>query len=221
MNPTNVLLSRRISTRRRAALLAAPVGLALAAAIGGDRLRAQAANEAGTAVDAHDRPVPRGFDPGDLAQAKGARPVAIDVAAAGVAAEIETINIIDGVMQDPTDPLLVSWYEESAKLGEIGNVLFAGHVNWYSIGAAVFFNLEDLAEDDEIVATGEDGELYRYAVEWNETVELATLTPERLEELVGQTKTECVTLITCGGEFDAATGHYLSRTVVRGKRLRD
>ena len=107
----------------------------------------------------------------DLAEAKGARPVAIDVAAAGVAAEIETINIIDGVMQDPTEPLLVSWYEESAKLGEIGNILLAGHVNWYSIGAAVFFNLEDLAEDDEIVATGEDGELYRYAVQWNETVE--------------------------------------------------
>lgn len=221
MNPSNTLLERRVSTRRRAALLAAPVGLALAAGFGGDRLQAQAANEAGTTVDAHERPVPRGFNPGDLAQVEGARPVAIEVAAAGVAAEIETINIIDGVMQDPTDPLLVSWYEESAKLGEIGNVLFAGHVNWYSIGAAVFFNLEDLAEDDEIVATGEDGELYRYAVQWNETVELATLTPERLEELVGQTKHQSVTLITCGGEFDAATGHYLSRTVVRGKRLRD
>ncbi len=221
MNPTNSPLDRRISTRRRAAMLVAPVGLALGAGLGHIRIGAQAATETGTVVDAHERPVPRGFNPGDLSQAKGARPVGIEVAAAGVDAEIEVINIIDGVMQDPTDPLLVSWYEESAKLGEIGNVLFAGHVNWYSIGAAVFFNLEDLAEDDEIIATGEDGELYRYAVVWNETVELATLTPKRIEELVGQTKIESVTLVTCGGEFDAATGHYLSRTVVRGRRLRD
>jgi hypothetical protein len=221
MNQTNSPLTRRISTRRRAALLATPVGLALATGFGHSRIGAQAVPDNATVVDPHERPVPWGFNPGDLVQADGARPVAIEVAAAGVDAGIETINIIDGVMLDPTDPLLVSWYEDSAKLGNVGNVLFAGHVNWFSVGAAVFFNLTDLVEGDEVVVTGDDGELYRYVVQWNETVELATLTPKRMGELVGPTKAECVTLITCGGEFDAATGHYLSRTVVRGKRLRD
>jgi len=32
---------------------------------------------------------------------------------------------------------------------------------------------------------------------------------------VGATKKRALTLITCGGQFDAQAGHYLQRTIVR------
>jgi len=227
MHPTHSLISRsvldrRISTRRRPALLAAPLGFALAAAGGYRGLRpAHAASGASDApVFDQTRPVPRGLGPGDLAQVRGARPVAMWSEAAGIEAGIDPIHIVDGVMQDPRDPFLVSWYEESAGLGERGNSLYAGHVNWASVGASVFANLSGLSEGDEIVLTGDDGEIYTFEVQWQETVEVATVTPDEMKDLVGQTRKESVTLITCGGEFDHATGQYLSRTVVRGERVR-
>jgi hypothetical protein len=65
------------------------------------------------------------------------------------------------------------------------------------------------------VLSGEDGRPYRYAVEWVETFEVAELTSGTLQEVVSPTPESVVTLITCGGEFDYASGEYLSRTVAR------
>jgi len=144
--------------------------------------------------------------------------VAIQVEAADITAEIEYINIVDGIMQNPTGPFIVSWYEETSGLGAIGNAVFAGHVDYWDVGPAIFFNVRDLEEGDAIVVTGEDETRYTYNVVWKETVEVAGLTTDRIGELVGPTDDESVTLITCGGEFDYTTGEYLSRTVVRGER---
>lgn len=63
---------------------------------------------------------------------------------------------------------------------------------------------------------GSDGATYTYAVAWVRTYEVAGLTPETINEIVGPTNTEALTLITCGGDFDYDTGQYLSRTIVRG-----
>lgn len=221
MSLTRTRLDRRYSTRVRPALLAAPLGLALFGAAGWQTRQASAAPNPDAVPTTGDvRLSPRGFNPGDLAPVRGARPVAIAVDAAAIDAEIEYINIVDGVMENPTGPYLVAWYEDTTKLGEIGNALFAAHVDWHTTGPAVFYNIRNLVEGDEVVLTGDDGELYTYTVLWQETVEVATLTPERLQELVGQTDEENVTLITCGGVFDYNTGHYDSRTVVRCERRR-
>ncbi len=167
------------------------------------------------------RPGPVGLNPPPAIRTRGVLPVAIQVEAAGISAEIEYINIVDGIMQNPTGPFVVSWYEETAGLGALGNAVFAGHVDYWDVGPAIFFNVRDLEEGDPIVLTGEDEQQYTYAVVWKETVEVAGLTTDRIGELVGPTDDESVTLITCGGEFDYTTGEYLSRTVVRGERLPD
>ncbi len=146
-------------------------------------------------------------------------PTAIQIDKAQVDAEVETIEIVDGVMQDPTGPWVVSWYQETAKPGEDGNTVMAGHVDYWDVGPAVFYNLKDLSQDDEIQVIGEDGSVYTYAVDWMETYTVAQLTPADLNEIVGPTEDPSLTLITCGGEFDAATGEYLSRTVIRAIRV--
>lgn len=144
-----------------------------------------------------------------------AQPIALAIEAAGIDAQIEVQQIVDGVMQNPSGPWVVSWYEQTALLGEGGNVVMAGHVDYWNVGPAVFFDLRNLVESDEIQVFGDGHVAYTYAVETNETYDLEELTSGTITELVGQTEDPKLTLITCGGEFDYASGEYLSRVVVR------
>ncbi len=157
-----------------------------------------------------------GEQPAELAGPTAVRPTALVVEKAQIDAEVESLQIVDGVMQNPTGPWVVSWYEQTAELGELGNVVMAGHVDYWDVGPAVFFNLRDLAEGDQIEIVGENQTSYYYNVDWNETFDLEELTSGKITELVGPTEDPVVTLITCGGEFDYANGEYLSRMVVRG-----
>ncbi len=164
------------------------------------------------------RPGPVGLNPPTTTVSRGVLPSAIQIDKAQVDAEVETIEIVDGVMQNPTGPWVVSWYKETARLGESGNTVMAGHVDYWDVGPAVFYTLKDLTQGDEIQVTGDDGSVYSYQVEWSRTYTVAELTPERIKEIVGPTDGPALTLITCGGEFDYATGEYLSRMVVRAER---
>lgn len=172
-----------------------------------------------------DMPTTGGSRPGPVSDQPPARqtiatvPASIIVPAAGIDAEIELRNIVDGRMEDPTGPWVVSWYQQSAELGEVGNALFAGHVDYWGVGPSVFYNVRNLAEGDEISVTGEDGSVFTYGVEWVETIPIEDLISGRIAEVVAPTSYQAVTLFTCGGEFDYVNGEYLSRTVVRARRL--
>jgi hypothetical protein len=162
------------------------------------------------------RPGPIGQDSPLPTAANPSAPAQITVENAGIDAQIETMEIVNGVMQNPTGPWVVAWYRQTATLGEQGNVVLAGHVDYWNVGPSVFFNLRDLVAGDVITLTGEDGRSYDYAMEWSEVFDLEALTSGGLQEVVGPTEVPSVTLITCGGEFDYVNGEYLSRMVVRG-----
>lgn len=164
------------------------------------------------------RPGPVGQQPPESIVST-AVPRSIIVDAAGIDAEVEALNIVDGRMEDPTGPWVVSWYRQSAALGEIGNVMLAGHVDYWGVGPSVFYNVGDLAEGDRIDLTGENGEVFSYDVVWNETFALDELVSGTMAEIVAPSEDQIVTLFTCGGEFDYVNGEYLSRTVVRGQRV--
>lgn len=164
------------------------------------------------------RPGPVGQQPPDSVVST-AIPMSIMVEAAAIDAEVEALDIVDGKMADPTGPWVVSWYRQSAALGEIGNVLLAGHVDYWGVGPSVFYNVGDLAEGDRIDLTGVDGAVFSYDVVWNETFTLDELVSGTMAEIVASSGDQIVTLFTCGGEFDYVNGEYLSRTVVRGLRV--
>ena len=44
---------------------------------------------------------------------------------------------------------------------------------------------------------------------------------DRIGEIVGSTAQEIITLITCGGSFDASVGQYDQRVIVRAERVYD
>ncbi len=155
------------------------------------------------------------------ARAAGFSPVELVANSIGLDAPVEQGTIADGVMLDPSGPWVASWYSQLGKVGEGGNVVIAGHVDYWDVGPAIFQGVPALAPGDIISIIGDNGETYDYAVEWNQLFDVATeLTPEVIQtQVVGDTGQESLTLITCGGEFDAAAGEYLHRRVVRANKI--
>jgi hypothetical protein len=157
----------------------------------------------------------------------GFAPVEMKVESIGLDAPIETGDIVDGAMADPSGPWVVAWYEPLGKVGEGNNVVMSGHVDYWNTGPnntagpAVFWDIPDLAPGDVIRLIGEDGQEVDYAVEWTELYHVADeLTPEIIQnDIVGNTGQESLTLITCGGPFDPATGEYLERWVLRANMV--
>jgi hypothetical protein len=154
---------------------------------------------------------------------EGVAPVEFRVDSLGVAAPIELGGIVDGAMQDPSGPWVVSWYDALGKIGQGRNVVMAGHIDYYNSGPdgtpgpAIFYDIPHLAEGEVISLVDENGGEHQYAVAWTRMFDVATeLTPEVIRnDIIADTGQETLTLITCGGDFDPSTGEYLQRWVVR------
>jgi LPXTG-site transpeptidase (sortase) family protein len=186
--------SRRVLLR---AVLMAPAGLALPSIV---------ASAAGAEPEA----TPQGIT-------RGPKPVAIFIPEAQVDAPIETTQIVDGRMTDPSGPFVVGWYRESGRLTEPDNVVMSGHLDYWGVGRAVFYHLGALDEGDSITVLGEDEAEYAYEVEWVRRIRTIDSGPEAIREVVDTTAEERLTLITCGGAYDRKTGEYEERTVVRAR----
>jgi LPXTG-site transpeptidase (sortase) family protein len=120
-----------------------------------------------------------------------------------------------GAMEDPPGPEVVAWYRFSAYPGSPGNAVFAGHVDYYRWGPAVFWHLKDLASGDSVYVELGDGTRYEYTVQWSERHKVSAAP---IQAIVGPTAEESITLITCAGTFNTATGEYDEVLVVRAKR---
>jgi LPXTG-site transpeptidase (sortase) family protein len=121
-----------------------------------------------------------------------------------------------GVMQAPDNAFDTAWYDFSAKPGWGGNAVFSGHVDYVDVGKAVFWNLKDLSQGDIIEIRMADGATYQYAVNFREQYDAATAP---VDQIVGPTPAETITLITCSGTFNSSTHQYDKRLVVRAERI--
>ncbi len=148
---------------------------------------------------------------------RGVTPITIQIDKAAVDAPIERVQIDEnGVMENPTGPWVVSWYEDLAAPGEGSNAVMSGHVGYWTTGPAVFWNLSQLVPGDDIRVYGEDDTVFEYAVEWLRNYVVAEMEPEDLNEIVRDTGEEALTLITCAiGTWDEATQEYRERMVLR------
>lgn len=164
------------------------------------------------------RPGPVGELPG--AVRAGVIPVALRIEAVDIDAPVEKQQIVDGVMLDPSGPFVVSWYQETGRLGEINNLVMSGHLDYWDVGEAVFYNVWKLEPGQVIEVLGQNDEVYEYEVDWVRNFSIDELTPEVIQdEIVGGTNVETITLITCGGPFDYEAGQYEERIVIRGTRV--
>ena len=158
-------------------------------------------------------PVPAGA----VATPSDALPERIIIPRIGVDAPVSVKTIgSDGIMQSPNGPEDVAWYDFSARPGSGGNAVFSGHVDYHDYGAAVFAKVKDLRNGDLIEVQALNGQTFRYQV-------VASVTYQEneapVEDIVGETSREVITLITCAGSFDSSTRQYSERLVVRAERI--
>ena len=141
-------------------------------------------------------------------------PVSVNIPAIGVTSNLLDLGLnADGTIQVPslvTSAGEAGWYRYSATPGQIGTSVIEGHVDSYQ-GPAVFYRLGALLPGDTIDVTLADGITAIFRVTGVREY-LKSNFPGKA--IYGATNYAALRLITCGGVFDYATGHYLSSTVV-------
>jgi sortase (surface protein transpeptidase) len=115
----------------------------------------------------------------------------------------------DGSLAPPESASRVGWFSQSSRPGELGPVVFVGHLDSLD-GPAVFAHLQDLVIGD-VVRVGEaDGSSASYVVS---AVDLYPRESFPTEAVYGATPESSLRLITCGGPFERGTG-YADNVVV-------
>ena len=141
-------------------------------------------------------------------------PLSVEIPAIGVNSTVLHLGVnADGSIQVPslvTSANDAAWYKYSATPGQIGTSVIEGHVD-SDHGPAVFYRLGALRPGDIIEVGLADGTTAIFRITGVREY-LKSNFPAKT--IYGATHYAALRLITCGGAFDYATGHYLSSTVV-------
>jgi len=146
-----------------------------------------------------------------------ASPVSLTIPLIGVKTNLITLGLAKGGgMQVPTSTTVAGWYTGSPRPGSIGSSIIVGHIDSVS-RPGVFFRLSELRSGDDVFVKRADGTTAEFRVTSIQTY-LKDQFPT--EKVYGPTPDAELRLITCGGAFDSATGHYLSNIVVYATEVR-
>jgi len=139
------------------------------------------------------------------------RPVSLTIPLIGVKTRLITLGLTSsGALQVPSSTAVAGWYTGSPKPGAIGSAIIVGHIDSYT-GPGVFFRLSELRPGDKVFVKRADGTLVEFRVT---LVQIYLKDHFPTQAVYGPTPDPELRLITCGGTFDYATGHYLSNIVV-------
>jgi hypothetical protein len=138
-------------------------------------------------------------------------PLELSIPAISLSVSLGTLGLNpDGTVQVPTVIQQPGWYRLGPSPGQIGSAVILGHVDSYE-GPAVFFKLRSLVAGDSVNVTLADGVAAQFKVT-SVASYLKTNFPD--EAVYTSHGYSALQLVTCGGVFDTATGHYLSNIVV-------
>ncbi|MFI6292924.1 class F sortase [Nonomuraea sp. NPDC050790] len=193
-----------------AAVLVFSGGLAVAGSFKGEPAPARAAEPAGAVAAPQRAPM---FAEADTAM-KRSEPVSVSIGRIGVKdAPIEPVglNPDQSVEVPPLErPELVGWYRHRPTPGEMGPAVLLGHVDAHG-RPAVFHKAGTLGQGDTIAVKRADGSVAEFAVDAVERVDKDAFPTEKV---YGATEAAELRLVTCGGAFDPATGHYEDNVIV-------
>jgi hypothetical protein len=143
------------------------------------------------------------------------RPVRVEIPDRGVDGPIlpEGLGVDEtgGHLEPPVErPELASWYNLGPRPGAPGPSVVLGHVNGGG-KPGIFANLEEVERGDRVVVGREDGTWAEF-----EVYRISTILKDQFptDEVYGPTQGAEIRLITCGGDFNRATGHYRSNILV-------
>jgi hypothetical protein len=119
-----------------------------------------------------------------------------------------------GKMEVPRDAVTAGWYGLGPVPGEPGPAVIAAHVNYNKVNG-VFARLHEVAVGDPITVTRADGGVVAFTAYRVERYAKATFPTQ---DVYGNTEGPELRLVTCGGDFNHATGNYLDNIVVFARK---
>jgi sortase (surface protein transpeptidase) len=152
---------------------------------------------------------------GDARPARRERPVAapvrVQIPSIGVDAPLIRLGLDPkGALEVPKDFDVAGWWTGGSRPGERGPAVIAGHVD-SKTGPAVFYEIPRLRRGDVVTVRRRDGSNVRFTVQGSARYPKDHFPTARV---YGATRRPTLRLITCSGDFDRSSGHYLDNTVV-------
>lgn len=143
----------------------------------------------------------------------GPTPVGLVIPSIDVDAEVisQGIDARTGQMEVPHNVSDVAWYEYGPAPGESGSAVLAAHVDLAGQGPGVFFDLRTLEPGDLLEVIFSDGTSEEFRVEARTIYDKDDLP---LDAIFSREGPPVLTLITCGGSFNASVESYDSNVVV-------
>lgn len=154
-------------------------------------------------------------DPSRAFPAEGIVPASLDIPSINLTDDLISLGIqADGSMQVPEDWQQTGWFTGGGRPGGRGPTVLAGHVD-SPTGPAAFARLHELAPGDEVRVTDVTGTVHIYVVS---EVSSHAKADFPTADVFGVIPRDELRLITCGGIFDQASGHYEDNLVVHAVR---
>jgi len=147
-------------------------------------------------------------------------PVELRIPAIGVSTPVVALGLnADRTLQVPpltyTGTHEVGWYKLGPTPGTDGAAVIVGHVDSTS-GPAVFYRLGALTAGNTVQVIAANCQTSSFVI-----TSVAQYPKDKFptQQVYGATPDAELRLITCGGTFDPATGHYLSNIVAYAKTI--
>jgi hypothetical protein len=138
-------------------------------------------------------------------------PVRLRIPSLGIDTGLQRLGLAaDGTIAAPTRWDVAGWYGKGPRPGQPGPAVIVGHVDSRT-GPAVFFRLAQAAPGAAVLVDRADGSSVRFRVAGRQQVAKSAFPAD----LVYSPQLATVLrLVTCGGAFDARTGHYRDNIIV-------
>jgi sortase (surface protein transpeptidase) len=147
--------------------------------------------------------------------ASGPAVAQIRVPAIGVRAQVIELGLNrDRSLQVPSRASQAGWWSGGSFPGRRGPAVIAGHVESRA-GAGVFARLGELRAGDRVLVGRPGRRATAFVVERSERAPKRRFPTVRV---YGRTRGSTLRLITCGGSFDRARGHYRDNLIVFARR---
>ena len=208
----------RLGATATAVAVALLVPAALLAGCGGPRRAEYAGVSSTIGPQGQGRPADGLHAARDFRSIRGYRatpvPVRLEIPAIGVATGLQRLGRAgDGTVEVPRGPdqwEVAGWYEDGTRPGDPGSAVILGHVD-SKAGPAVFYRLRELRPGDRVEVLRAGGSRVAF------TVERVARYPKRrfpTADVYYPTLEPMLRLVTCGGAFDPASGHYTDNVIV-------
>ena len=151
-------------------------------------------------------------DPGARPLARSA-PIEIRIPGIGVNAPVMKVGrAADGTVEVPplAEHNLTGWYRYGPSPGQRGPAVILGHVD-STAGISVFYHLRNMHAGEKVYVTLADGKVAMFTVDGLQRVAKDAFPTASVYGTAGYPS---LRLITCGGPFDQATGHYVDNIIV-------